>query len=136
MFKIDPAQDSFKSYMLNGNYYVDKTEMIYEYLEKWFESKIMFTRPRRFGKTMIMTMFRDFLDIKQKGNDLFKGLKIMEHVECVNKYMHQYPVLFISFKEMKGESAADLLDSIRVEVSKLAESHNELADSANISDTA
>ncbi len=134
MFKIDPAQDSFDCYIKEKNYYVDKTEIIYEYLEESFESKIMFTRPRRFGKTMIMTMFRDFLDNTQKSEELFKGLKIMEHKDLVNQYMNKYPVLFLSLKDVKGSSFEDIYDLFRNKVCEVYRDHAYLLSSEYLDD--
>ena len=50
--------------------------------------------------TMTMTMFRDFLDIRQDSREIFQGLKIMEYPDVVRKYMNQYPTLFLSLKEL------------------------------------
>ncbi|MBQ7267865.1 MAG: AAA family ATPase, partial [Synergistaceae bacterium] len=59
---IQTSNDTFRGLREENSYYVDKTEMIYEYLNKKFEKAVLFARPRRFGKTLTMTMFRDFLD--------------------------------------------------------------------------
>ena len=67
----------------NESYYVDKTAVIEEYLVKHFEKAVLFTRPRRFGKTLTMTMFRDFLDVRQDSLEIFKGLEIMGHTDVV-----------------------------------------------------
>ena len=134
MFKVDASQDNFDCYIRENNYYVDKTEIIYDYLGKWFESKIMFTRPRRFGKTMIMTMFRDFLDNTQKSEDLFKGLKIMEHKELVEKYMNQYPVIFLSLKNVKGHEFTSVYRLLRNQISDAFDNHRYLLDSNALSD--
>ena len=132
--KIDPTQDSFRSYIAKGNYYIDKTEIIHEYLEESFESKIMFTRPWRFGKTMIMTMFRDFLDNTRKSEELFKGLKIMEHKDLVNLYMNKYPVIFLSLKEVKGFSFEDIYDLFRDKVSEVYRTHSYLLSNNDLED--
>ena len=67
--------------------------MIEEVLIRRFEKAILFTRPRRFGKTLTMTMFRDFLDIRQDSREIFSGLKIMEHPDVVKNDMNQVPVV-------------------------------------------
>ena len=131
--KIDGSFDSFRQLRENGCYYVDKTEMLQEYLEERFKKAVLFTRPRRFGKTLAMTMFRDFLDIRQDSRSIFDGLKIMEHGETVEKYMNQYPVIFISLKEVFGDSYEHVFQNFQIAVSKLCQSYEFLLDSEKIS---
>ena len=86
---IRSSYDSFRELRENNAYYVDKTEMIEEYLVRRFDKAVMFTRPRRFGKTLTMTMFRDFLDIRQDSKEIFSGLKVMEFSDVVESFMNQ-----------------------------------------------
>ena len=99
------------SEIIDGNfYYVDKTR----FLRPVFTSgnKVMlFTRPRRFGKTLTMSMFKEFFDVNPENpgdtsrqERLFKGLDVMDDTEFVQKYMGQYPVVFMTFKRVFGES--------------------------------
>ena len=132
MFKIDPSQDIFSLYRAKGNYYVDKTEMIYHYLVESFESKIMFTRPRRFGKTMVMTMFANFLDIRKDSSEVFKGLKVMEHEEFVEKNMNKWPVVFLSLKEVRGMDYKETYESFRAAIARRFSYHSYLLDSNNL----
>ena len=101
---IRTSFDSFRALRESNAYYVDKTEMLEEYLARRFDKAVLFARPRRFGKTVTMTMFRDFLDIRQESADLFRDLKIMNYPDVVKAYMNQYPVVFLSLKEVFGES--------------------------------
>ena len=71
---IRASYDSFRDLRENHAYYIDKTEIIEEYLISRFDKAVLFARPRRFGKTLTMTMFRDFLDIRQDSRDIFSGL--------------------------------------------------------------
>ena len=83
-----------------GNYYtVDKTRMIAEFLERGSAATLI-TRPRRFGKTLNMSMLAEFFDITKDAKDVFQGLAIMDTPYV--KEMNQYPVIFISFKDCKG----------------------------------
>lgn len=75
---IRSSYDSFRDLRENDSYYIDKTEVIEEFLVRRFDRTVLFTRPRRFGKTLTMTMFRDFLDIRQDSRKIFSGLKVME----------------------------------------------------------
>ena len=83
-------------------YYVDKTGVIGQLLEKWGKVNL-FTRPRRFGKSLNMSMLKAFFEI---GGDpaLFEGLKISEKRELCEKYMGQFPVISISLKSVEGLS--------------------------------
>ena len=132
MFKIDPSQDIFSLYRAKGNYYVDKTEMIYHYLVESFKSKIMFTRPRRFGKTMVMTMFADFLDIRKDSSEVFRGLKVMEHEEFVEKNMNKWPVVFLSLKEVRGMDYKETYESFRAAIARIFRYHSYLLDSTDL----
>ncbi len=82
-----------------GCYYVDKTLMIAEWLNSFAEVTLI-TRPRRFGKTLNMTMLREFFDITKDSGKLFEGLKISQtaHMQELNSR----PVIFLSFKDCKG----------------------------------
>ncbi|MBQ8159184.1 MAG: AAA family ATPase [Clostridia bacterium] len=131
---IMKSDDSFRQLRENGAYYVDKTDLIVEYLDKWFEKAVLFTRPRRFGKTMTMTMFRDFLDILQDSKDIFEGLKIMDYPDVVSKYMNQYPVMFISMKAVTGDDFDKVLQNFAGTISKLCEDNSFLMSSTKVSD--
>ena len=86
---IDESCDSFRELRESGAYYADKTSMIKRYLADNFKSVVLFARPRRFGKTLTMTMFRDFLDVRQSSRDIFAGLEIMEHPDVVERFMNR-----------------------------------------------
>ena len=85
----------------NGKfYYIDKTGLIEQLLGQWGKVNL-FTRPRRFGKTLNMSMLRYFFEI---GTDkaLFDGLSISENAELCREYMGKFPVIFLSFKDVEG----------------------------------
>ncbi len=87
--------------MITGNgYYVDKTLMIAEWLQTMNGNVTLITRPRRFGKTLNMTMLREFFDITKDSGDLFKGLKISQ--TAYMQELNSRPVIFLSFKDCKG----------------------------------
>lgn len=90
--------DDFEKLRTNGYYYVDKTLLIKELLDKKGEVNL-FTRPRRFGKTLNMSMLKSFFERTETSNaDLFSGLKIMETEEKYLKHMGAYPVIALSLK--------------------------------------
>ena len=131
---IQTSNDTFRGLREENSYYVDKTEIIYEYLNKKFEKAVLFARPRRFGKTLTMTMFRDFLDIRQDSRGIFEGLKIMSHTETVEKYMNKYPVVFLSLKEVFGTDFSAIFRNFQIIISKLCEQHIYLRNSNSVSD--
>ena len=111
--KLPIGIDGFKKIRTNDFYYADKTMFIKELLQNWGEVNL-FTRPRRFGKSLNMSMLKCFFEI---GNDpaLFDGLKIMGEKELCEKYMGKFPVLSISLKSVDGltfEAAAAALRTV------------------------
>ena len=112
--RIRASYDSFRDLRENDAYYIDKTDLIEEYLIRRFDKALLFARPRRFGKTLTMTMMRDFLDIRQDSRDIFSGLKIMDHPDVVNAYMNQYPVIFLSLKEVFADTFEGVFDNYRL----------------------
>ncbi len=98
--KLPIGIDGFEKIRTNDFYYVDKTLFIKELLQNWGEVNL-FTRPRRFGKTLNMSMLKNFFEA---GSDpaLFDGLKIAQEKELCEKYMGKFPVISISLKSVDG----------------------------------
>lgn len=98
--KLPIGIDGFEKIRSNDFYYIDKTMFIKELLQNWGEVNL-FTRPRRFGKSLNISMLKSFFEI---GNDptLFKGLKIAEERELCEKYMGKFPVISINLKSVDG----------------------------------
>ena len=129
---IRSSYDSFRELRENHAYYVDKTEMIEEYLARRFEKAVLFTRPRRFGKTLTMTMLRDFLDIRQDSREIFSGLKIMDYPDVVRDYMNQYPVIFLSLKEVFGDSFEKVVRNFQILISSICDEQADLLKSPKV----
>ncbi|MCD7922451.1 MAG: ATP-binding protein [Clostridiales bacterium] len=102
--KLPIGIEDFAEFQLKDFYYVDKTGMIKELLDNWGKVNL-FTRPRRFGKSLNMSMLKYFFE---RGTDtgLFKGLAIEKDSELCKKHMGQYPVISISLKTVHGEDFA------------------------------
>ena len=98
--KLPIGIENFGEFSTEGFYYVDKTPFIKELLHSWGKVNL-FTRPRRFGKSLNMSMLKNFFEI---GNipELFAGLKIVEEKELCEKYMGKFPVISISLKSVDG----------------------------------
>lgn len=116
--KLPVGFESFQEIRKLNFYYVDKTKLVEQLLESW--SKVnLFTRPRRFGKTLNISMLESFFEI---GTDttLFDGLYISQNQELCEKYMGKYPVVFLSLKGVDGltfeEAQASLCELIAGEV--------------------
>ncbi len=94
-------------------YYIDKTGMIKDLLKEQFKVNLI-TRPRRFGKTLIVSMLAEFFDIQKDSKVTFEGLEISEDQGLCSQWMNQYPVLSLSLKRVEGldfESAYEMLQS-------------------------
>lgn len=102
ILKLPVGIENFKDIRRSGFYYIDKTMFIEQFLNTWSEVTL-FTRPRRFGKTLGMSMLRSFFEI---GTDksLFDGLYISQNKSLCDEYMGKYPVIFISLKDVEGLS--------------------------------
>ena len=138
-FLLLPDNPGCYEELKDGNcYFVDKTE----YLKAVFTSStkvLLFTRPRRFGKTLLMTMFESFLKINsEKPFDTslqlkyFQGTKILEDNEFCSKFMGQYPVISISLKNVDGVTFDIAYKNFAAEVSKLAENYRYLLSSTKL----
>ena len=110
--------EKFDTLRKERGYYVDKTGFLEKFLESPADASL-FTRPRRFGKTLLMSMLASFFDITRNSQDLFAGLKITENEELCREWMNQYPVIFLTFKEVEGFTFEDALDEIRTRMKNL-----------------
>ena len=100
--RIAVGDESFEEIRESGLYYVDKTGLIYDLVGQTDNKVTLFTRPRRFGKTLNMSMMESFFDVGRDSKALFAGLEIEKHEEFCVSWMNQYPVLFISSKDVNG----------------------------------
>ena len=98
--KLPIGLENFEEIRKSGFYYVDKTKLIEQLLEEWGKVNL-FTRPRRFGKTLNMSMLRYFFEV---GTDktLFDGLYISQNEKICEEYMGKFPVIFLSLKSVEG----------------------------------
>ena len=128
--KLPIGIDGFEKIMTNDFYYVDKTLFIKELLQNWGEVNL-FTRPRRFGKTLNMSMLRNFFEV---GSDpaLFDGLKIAQEKELCEKYMGKFPVISISLKSVGGLKYDSAVAALRTVIGNEAGRFRFLRDSAKL----
>lgn len=102
--------ENFEKLRRNDMYYVDKTEIIADLLRNHGDANL-FTRPRRFGKTLTMDTLKTFFEIGQDAS-LFDGLAISRHSDICAKHQNKYPVVFLSLKGAAGMNYPDALKSI------------------------
>ena len=100
-FKVGVGKSDFEELRESGNYYVDKTELIYELVNDTDNKVTLFTRPRRFGKTLMMSMMENFFSIRKNSGSIFEGLAITEHSDFCKAWMNQYPVLFFHLRMLR-----------------------------------
>ena len=123
--------DSFEKLRKGNYYYVDKTALIEQALEKGSEVTL-FTRPRRFGKTMAMSMLNSFLDIRKDSRELFEGLEISKETAICERWMNQYPTLFLSFKYVYGSTFENTFNFLKYIVAEVCKQHMYLLDSDDV----
>ena len=124
--------ENFKTMIDKSAYYVDKTNFIENVLS---EQVVLYTRPRRFGKTLNMSMLYYFFSIKEKENAyLFDGLNITKNKDAL-KHQNKYPTIFISLKEMKSLTFDAQISSFSNVIYELLEKNLEILSSDQLSDT-
>ena len=109
-YKLLPAGgDTYSEIITKNKYYVDKTLYLRSVFAEDGSSVLLFTRPRRFGKTLLMDMFADFFRLNYLNpsdtsfqEKIFNDMEITKDKAFVEKYMGQFPVIFISLKDIKG----------------------------------
>ena len=139
-YDIQAGTEDFSSFIASNGYYVDKTRFLRPLLTRT-GVVALFTRPRRFGKTLTMTMLRDFLKVDRENpgstelqERLFKGLEVMEDRELCARFMGQHPVIFITLKDAGGDTFEAAADSLASTVSDVASEHRYLLESRKLCD--
>ena len=115
-----------------GYYYIDKTNLITEILESSIAEVTLITRPRRFGKTLGMSMLADFFDVRRDSSKHFAGLAIAKHTKICNQWMNQYPTIFVSLKDVDGISFQDACAQLSLQFADLYKEYAFLLDANNI----
>ena len=113
-------------------YYIDKSGLISTLLENTPAQVTLITRPRRFGKTLGMSMLANFFDISQDSRQLFKGLEISGNQALCADWMNQYPTIFLSFKDIGGTSFENAFNLLRFVIAQLYDNYKFLLDDPDI----
>lgn len=129
--KIAIGDSDFKSVLTRDCYYIDKTLYIKRILDN-SSSVALVTRPRRFGKTLNMSMLKYFFDITKNSKDLFADKKIMQEGEEYTSKLNNYPVIYITLKDVMDGSYDDMVRAIKTAVLDMYREHKYLLDSEKI----
>ena len=130
MKELDIGNSDFRSTIENDNYYVDKSLLIKEVI-KAQKQVILLPRPRRFGKTLNLSMLRYFFDnSRPEYENLFKHLKIWQTENEIKEKQGKYPVIYLSFKDAKGKSWDETYQFIKREILRFYLKHDYLLDGA------
>ena len=122
----------FEQIRSKGYYYIDKSGMIAEILKSESTAVTLITRPRRFGKTLGMSMLSSFFDIRTDSRELFQELEISKDTELCRRWQNQYPAIFLSFKDVDGLTFESAYEMLSATITDLYKKHLYLLDSAQI----
>ena len=129
--KIPVGISDFAKIRNYGYYYVDKTGLISELLEDIAEVTLI-TRPRRFGKTMGMSMLANFFDIRRDSQAMFEGLEISKNTALCSEWMNQWPVLFLTFKDVDGLTFASAKEMLLNRIAAIYNDHSYLLEGTRV----
>lgn len=126
---IPVGVSDFTEIRTNGYYYIDKSGLIKDILKTASTKVTLITRPRRFGKTLAMSMLDSYFDIRKDSKQLFEGLEISQNQVLCNEWMNKYPTIFVSFRQVEGLDFKGAYDMLTVVIANLFNEHIYLLDS-------
>ena len=135
VLNIPVGISDFEKIRKNGYYYIDKSGLISELLKREATEVTLITRPRRFGKTLAMSMLASFFDIRKQNQELFEGLAISSYPDLCQKWMNQFPTLFLSFKDVNGATFERAFEMLKFTISQLCIEHAYLLADDEIDDS-
>ncbi len=123
--------DSFEKLQKEGYYYIDKTDFIARLLQDKFEVNLI-TRPRRFGKTLTMSMLEAFFDISRKDLSVFENLSIGKNAALCQQWQNQFPVVFLTLKSVEANTYEDAYELLKILISDVCKKYSCLESSSRI----
>ena len=119
--------DNFKEIIKDGYCYIDKTDLIEDILLRGAKVNL-FSRPRRFGKTLTISMLENYFNVKKRDENvnLFKGLKIEEASEKIREQQGKYPVISLNLKSVKANTWEEEFEALKLLLSKLYQANYEI----------
>jgi len=133
MQKLPIGKSDFKSIIQDDFYYIDKTQLITEIISASADV-LLLPRPRRFGKTLNLSMLNYFFDIQEESGKLFEGLAVANN-SAIMTHLNRYPIIYISFKDVKEESFEQSLLRIKRLISNVFLKHKKILEELNIEET-
>ena len=129
---IGIGESNFKGLRIRNNYFIDKTMYIKDIIDN--QSRVVLvTRPRRFGKTLNMSMLKYFFDCNvQNAKELFEGLKIMEQEEKYTSKLGAYPCIYLTLKDVSDSNYENMLLDLKTAIMEMYREHRYLLDSDKI----
>ena len=124
----------FKEIRETGLYYIDKTMLIDQLVGRSRAKVTLFTRPRRFGKSLNMSMLQHFFDIREDSKALFEGLGISENKELCDNWMNRYPTVLVSFKTVDSINFENAVAQLNILLADLFRKHSYLLDGIDAND--
>ncbi|MBR1814821.1 MAG: AAA family ATPase [Lachnospiraceae bacterium] len=131
-FVVGIGESDFEDLMAEKAYYVDKTEFIYDIVRRANNKVTWITRPRRFGKTLMMSVLENFFDVRKNSASLFAGLNVCKHSDFCQEWMNKYPVFSISFKDVESDDFETAYDKLKATIANVCKKYSDLADSPKI----
>ena len=116
---IPVGVSDFTEIRKNGYYYIDKSGLIKDILKTASTKVTLITRPRRFGKTLAMSMLDSYFDIRKDSKQLFDGLEISQNQVLCSEWMNKYPTIFVSFRQVEGLDFKGAYDMLTVVIANL-----------------
>ncbi|MDO4327970.1 MAG: AAA family ATPase [Lachnospiraceae bacterium] len=130
--KIPVGVSDFGKIRENGYYYIDKSGLIPELLKTESTEATLITRPRRFGKTLGMSMLAHFFDIREDSRALFEGLEVSKNQRICTEWMNQYPTLFVTFKDVDGLTFTSAYGRLQGQIADLCKKYVYLTESSAV----
>ena len=131
---IPVGVSNFGEIRKNHYYYIDKSDLISDLLKKVGTKVTLIIRPRRFGKTLGMSMLEHFFDIRKDSKEIFEGLEIASQTKLCKEWMNQCPTIFVSFRQVDGLDFSGAYGMLEMVISDLFKEHLYLLDSENVSE--
>ncbi|EOS39133.1 hypothetical protein C808_01988 [Lachnospiraceae bacterium M18-1] len=129
---IPVGTSNFAEIRRKGSYFIDKSSLIEQLLKTQSTKVTLITRPRRFGKTLGMSMLSEFFDIQKNSRALFEGLSVMKNKGLCRQWMNQYPTLFLSFRSVDGLNFSGAYAQLASVIAELYKKHIYLTESVRI----
>ena len=129
---IPVGTSNFAEIRRKGSYFIDKSSLIEQLLKTQSTKVTLITRPRRFGKTLGMSMLSEFFDIQKNSRALFEGLSVMKNKGLCRQWMNQYPTLFLSFRGVDGLNFSGAYAQLASVIAELYKKHIYLTESEGI----